>query len=94
MKSDEEENDRLQAKLEKAAESLGEHFESLLILATNSGGNGPTRHGLIYQASSGSVFASTAAAQAYVHKRAGFDEAAGFDDYAASQEQECEEDED
>lgn len=92
MKTDEEENDRLQEKLEKAAESLGEHFESLLIIATNSGGNGASRHGIIYQASSGSVFASTAAAQSYLNKREGFDQAAGFDEYAETVEGDEDED--
>jgi hypothetical protein len=78
----ERENDEDQALLEEAAKNLGEHFESVLILATNTIGVDGQRQGVQFQASSGSAFACDGSAQAYVHKRAGFDQARGFDEYA------------
>lgn len=78
----EKENDGHQDMLADAAARLGEHFESVLILATTTVVADGTRNGVIFQASSGSTFACDGAAQSYVHKRAGFDQARGFDDYA------------
>lgn len=91
--TDEQENDELQEMIGDAAARLGEHFESVLILATRTAVNEKGRNGVIFSASSGSVFACDGAAASYVAKRTGFDEARGAQDFYESLADEDDEEE-
>lgn len=85
---EEHENDALQEKLEAAAEQLGEHFESLIIIATTSVGEGRKKSGVMFNAQSGSTFANQGAVRCWLIKREAFDEAAGFEEYEDTLEDE------
>lgn len=59
---DEKRSDALQEMLQKSANDLGEHFESVIIIATNSYDENYVRH----KASSGSIYANYGAAREWV----------------------------
>jgi hypothetical protein len=60
---DEKQSDELQEMLQKAATQLGEHFESVIVIATKTyNGDDFVRH----KASSGSIYANYGAAKEWV----------------------------
>lgn len=75
---DEQMNDRLQEKIELAAKTLGEDFDSLLILATSDA----VGHTVYFQASSGSGAACRGSVVSYYEREKGFDRASGAKKYA------------
>jgi hypothetical protein len=59
---DEKRSDDLQEMLQREADRIGEHFDSVIIIATNNYGEDSVRH----KASSGSIFTNYGATKEWV----------------------------
>lgn len=75
MTSEDEQNDRLQAKLDTVAKTLGEEFDGVLILATHSQTSGAGS--VSFKACSGNAFTHLGLATAYLGEQRGGDQERG-----------------